>query len=650
MNRKLFKYVLDLAVWTLMAPLAFVLRLEEGVGEFVPELVVYTAAAAGLKAVVLLWLRLDRRAWRWTGVGDLLALTASVGVVMVVLLAGTVWTHAGVGGDGFSVPRSIPLIEALLSLGALSALRVLVRVVTEQPGKRRARRDARRVLLIGAGTAGAMAARELLRHPEAGIVPVAFLDDDPKKARERIVGLPVLGRIDALERAVEETGADEVIVTLPSATGELVRRVVMAARAAGVPSRTIPALHDLISGRIAISQIREIDVEDLLGRDPVRLDAEAIARSVRGKVVLVTGAGGSIGSEIVRQIAPFSPARVILLGRGENSIYQIDRELGRRVPGLARHAVICDVRDGASLRAVFERFRPDVIFHAAAHKHVPLMEANPEQAVFNNVGGTRNLAELALEFGAERLVNISTDKAVNPTNVMGASKRAAELVVADAAARSECCVFVSVRFGNVLGSRGSVVPLFRDQIRRGGPVTVTHPDMVRYFMTIPEASQLVLQAGAIAESGRVYVLDMGDPVRIQDLARDLILLSGLEPGQDIEIEFSGARPGEKLFEELLTSEDGTEPSPHEKIFVARKTVDRRDLHSGLDALFEAAHDRDDDAVRAAFQRLVPSYAPESAAPEGSTGATAAWVSGGDGATEPGAPPAVTKPASPLGLG
>ena len=318
----------------------------------------------------------------------------------------------------------------------------------------------------------------------------------------------------------------------------------------------------------------------------------------------------------MRQVAAFEPSHITLLGRGENSVYQINREMCQRWPAISRDAVICDVRDRHSLQAVFERARPEVVFHAAAHKHVPLMEANPEQAVWNNVVGTRNVAELASEYGADRLVNISTDKAVNPTNVMGASKRVAEQVIAHVAEESDC-LMASVRFGNVLGSRGSVVPLFRDQIKRGGPVTVTHPDMVRYFMTIPEAAQLVLQAGALDERNRVYVLDMGEPVKIADLARDLILLSGLEPGVDIEIVFSGARAGEKLYEELLLSEEGTEPSPHEKIFVARRGTTDGGFGERIDHLLNAARDGAGDGVRDAFRALVPTYRPEAAAPEGS---------------------------------
>jgi FlaA1/EpsC-like NDP-sugar epimerase len=622
MNRTAAKYLLDVGAWAVLAPLAFALRLEGDLGQFAGGLAVYTAVGLPLKAAAVGAFRLHRRAWRWITVGDLLGVATAVAAVTAVLLFAAV---AGFGGA--DVPRSVPLIEAVLAMLALGGMRMAMRVVHERRGRRLAAEGGRRVLVVGAGNAGALAVREMLRHPEAKLVPVGFLDDDAGKRRQRVAGRPVLGGLDNLAFVARLHGVDEVLIAIPSAEGDVVRRVVRAAAEAGLKSRTLPPLHELVSGRLQISQLREVDVEDLLGRDAVRLDPGPIGAYVGGRTVLVTGAGGSIGSEIVRQIAPFGPARVVLLGRGENSVYGIDRELARTHPAVERHAVICDVRDGASLRAVFAEHRPDVVFHAAAHKHVPLMERNPEQAVFNNVGGTRNLAELAVEFGVERLVNVSTDKAVNPTNVMGASKRVAEMVVSDAA--RQCgggCTMVSVRFGNVLGSRGSVVPLFREQIARGGPVTVTHPDMVRYFMTIPEAAQLVLQAGAFAESGRVYVLDMGDPVRIADLARDLILLSGLEPGRDVDVVFSGTRPGEKLFEELLTAEEGTEPSHHEKIFVARKAPPSGELGALLDRLFDAAREGTGADVRAAFRALVPTYRPDAAAPTGS-GA----VSSGDGA-------------------
>ncbi|MEO0560096.1 MAG: nucleoside-diphosphate sugar epimerase/dehydratase, partial [Bacteroidota bacterium] len=425
---------------------------------------------------------------------------------------------------------------------------------------------------------------------------------------------------------------------IPSASGSLIRRIVKRAAAAHVEHRTIPGMFELVNGTVSLAQTRDVNIEDLLGRDPVRLDTDVIQDQIRSRRILVTGAGGSIGSEVVRQLAVFGPSQIVLLGRGENSVYLIHREMRRRWPEIDTPSVICDVRDRASLRAVFERYRPELVYHAAAHKHVPLMEANPEQAVFNNVIGTRNVAELARDAGVTRMVNISTDKAVNPTSVMGTSKRVAEYVV-EAASRT--CgpnqAFVSVRFGNVLGSRGSVVPLFKSQIERGGPVTVTHPEMIRYFMTIPEASQLVLQAAAQGANGQVYVLDMGEPVKIVDLARDLILLSGLEPGVDIQIEFSGTRPGEKLFEELLTAEEGTQPSPHEKIFVARKASATDGLDLEVERLIEAARGRDGDAIRSAFQRIVPSYTPTASIPpqrRATDHPEPVWLVQGDGGISP----------------
>ena len=615
MIRPLSKLALDVAVWIAAAPLAYLLRLENAVGGIPYDLITYSLVGGVLKGVLLIRSHRDRRSWHRTGLRDMVPLVGLVGVVCV-LESLVAWS----GVAPVLVPRSVPLIEALLAVMGLAGLRFAARLYYEDVSTRTAaaaKGGQRRVIIAGAGEAGTLVAREMLRHPEAGRRPVGYVDDNVSKKGRSLYGLPVLGEIEDLGAAAHDTGADEVLIAMPSADGATVRRVVQAARAAGLDHRTIPALHDIASGRVSVSSIREVNLEDLLRRDAVELDMEPIAAYIAGQTVLVTGAGGSIGSEIVRQIAPFNPGRLVLLGRGENSVYLIDREMARTHPAIERRAVICDVRDEESLRAVFEAHRPDVVFHAAAHKHVPLMEANPEQAIFNNVVGTRNVARLALDAGVRRLVNISTDKAVNPTSIMGASKRVAEMVVSHLAERcGPGQAMVSVRFGNVLGSRGSVVPFFKDQIRRGGPVTVTHPDMIRYFMTIPEASQLVLQAGAIAENGRVYVLDMGQPVRIVDLARDLILLSGLEPDKDVQISFSGVRPGEKLFEELLTAEEGTDASRYDKIFVARKRAAAADLAARLDRLYAAAHTGDPETIRAAFAHLVPSFQPESVLPAG----------------------------------
>jgi FlaA1/EpsC-like NDP-sugar epimerase len=467
----------------------------------------------------------------------------------------------------------------------------------------------RNILIAGAGEAGVMMAKALLRFPDSDLRPVGFLDDDVCKHGQQIVGLPVFGTLNDLSVVAKSVVIDEVIVAIPSAPGQVIRGVIELAVQAGIRYRTLPSLQEILSGHVNPLGIREVKLEDLLRREPVKLDLEQIVGNLAGQSVLITGAGGSVGSEIARQVAQFKPRQLVLLGRGENSIYSIEQELRRRHPELAPSVVIGNVRDVGKLTWVFKTFRPGTVFHAAAHKHVPLMEASPDEAIFNNIQGTQNVTTLALEYGVKTLVNISTDKAVNPTSVMGASKRVAEYVVADVARKAELGqAFISVRFGNVLGSRGSVIPLFKEQIRLGGPVTITHPEMVRYFMTIPEAVQLVMQAASIGKNGEVYVLDMGKPVRILDLARDMIRLSGLEPERDIKIEFTGMRPGEKLFEELLTSEDGSVASSHDKLFVARIEVpDSVTLKQHLRDLYEAAESYEAERVKAVLRRLLPRY-------------------------------------------
>lgn len=610
MRRSVSKFGIDLFLWALATPLAFVVRLDPPYAPaFWKGMFFLLAVTLPFKAFAIVALRFPRRSWRKFGFRDLPVLGAGVAGVLLLSYAARIAI-----GDWALIPRSVPLIEAMAAVLLLGSFRAFVRARGEQfvrlrPDKRRVRR----VLIAGAGESGTMIAREMLRHANARLVPVGFLDDDPAKRNRSFFGLRVMGTQAQLEQVVEAEQVDELIIAMPSASGAEIRRYVEAARQIDLPHRIIPGIYDLISGRVSISQLRQVNLEDLLRRAPVQLETGEIEAYLEGRRVLVTGAGGSIGSEIVRQVARFRPACIVLLGRGENSVFLIEQEMRREFPDLCIHPVICDVRDEDKLRQIFGQFEPEVVFHAAAHKHVPLMEANPDQAVFNNVGGTRHVSTLALEFGVQRFVNVSTDKAVNPTSVMGASKRAAEHVVYGASQRAAPYQsFVSVRFGNVLGSRGSVVPYFQAQIAAGGPVTVTHPEMKRYFMTIPEAAQLVLQAGALGANGAVYVLDMGEPVKIVDLARDLILLSGLEPGKDIQIGFSGMRPGEKLFEELLTAEEGTDSSRHAKIFVARKNgFDADQLDHHLNDLFEAAATRDGQAVRLALLRMVPSASFES---------------------------------------
>jgi FlaA1/EpsC-like NDP-sugar epimerase len=597
------KFVLDLLGWLSGACLAFFVRIDLPLLEHQRVIAAYVLVGVVPKILLIHFFGLHRQSWHKVGVRDLNRLVAVLTIYTIpIYLINFIFYPIT------QVPRSIPLIEGALALLFMGGLRLLARALFERADARDLAGGAKRVLIVGAGEAGTIVAREMIRHPGSGLQPIGFLDDERVKTGQSFVGLPVLGVIDAMLRVVLETGADEVLIAMPSAPGRVVRRVVELATEARVPYRIIPGVFEILSGKVGISQIRPVSLEDLLRRDPVKLETEAIAGYLEDRTVLVTGAGGSIGSEIVRQVARFKPKQVVLLGRGENSIYLIEQELRRSYPELETQAVIADVRNGDLLQRIFAEHRPQVVFHAAAHKHVPLMEHNPWEAVINNVIGTGHVVAMALEFGVERLVNISTDKAVNPTSVMGASKRAAEFLVQRAATRAaDNQRFVSVRFGNVLGSRGSVIPLFQEQIKAGGPVTVTHPEMTRYFMTIPEASQLVLQAGSMASNGAMYVLDMGEPVKIVDLAKDVIRLSGFEVGTDIDIVFAGPRPGEKLFEELLTSEEGTTASKHSKIFVAGEAELPVDLEEKLSNLVSAAQAADAEAVRAAFKRLIPTF-------------------------------------------
>lgn len=560
--------------------------------------VMYALGGIVLKAILIFYYRLHRQAWGRSGTRDLYILARAVALCTVILLAVSFLLT-----PVLFVPRSLPIIEGVFGLLLLGGVRLGTRAYNEQ--QRRPLNSGRsKVLIVGAGEAGVMIAREMLRHPEAGLVPIGFVDDRSDKRRNTFVGLPVLGFVDELVDVAIAVEADEVLIAVPSASGQFVRRVVDLARTAGVRYRIMPGVFEILSGHIDISQIRSVNVEDLLRREPVKLDTDTIAGYLRGRAVLVTGAGGSIGSEIVRQIVRFAPKKVLLFGRGENSIFTIHQELMRDWPEIQWVPLIGDVRDRARLRSIFQNHCPAVVFHAAAHKHVPLMEGNPTEAVLNNVLGTRNIADLCLEFAVPRLVNISTDKAVNPTSVMGATKRVAEMLISSSAQRAfPQQAFVSVRFGNVLGSRGSVVPTFMAQIRAGGPVTVTHPEMERYFMTIPEAARLVLQAGGLAQNGNVYVLNMGEPVKIADLAHDVIRLSG---ARNIDVVFSGIRPGEKLYEELLTSAEGTRTTTHSEIFIAElERVDRQQLEAQVEELIQYALGGQSEDLRAALRHMIP---------------------------------------------
>jgi FlaA1/EpsC-like NDP-sugar epimerase len=600
------KYFADLLLFIIAAPVAYILRLESSWLNHADAILIYTMVGLPVKMMSIYFFRLHMQSWRTASLADLFILM-KVTVSVIVFMFMTSWFLQ----TYIMMPLSIPFLEGIIALLLLSSIRLMRRVTYENDilGLTSQESGMKRVLVIGAGKSGTALVKEMFRNPSEGLFPVVFLDDDPGKQNVSIVGLPVAGTIADLETTIFEYDIDLVLISMPTARGEVIRGIVEVCNREGVANKTLPGINSLITGDITISQIRDVDLEDLLRRDPIELQFDLIAGYLKGRTILVTGAGGSIGSEITRQISRFDPDTILLLGRGENSIFNIQNEMIRTRSQIRYVSIITDVRDEVSLRHVFETHRPNVIFHAAAHKHVPLMEANPDQAILNNVGGTRNLANMALEFGVERFVNISSDKAVNPTSIMGASKRAAELMVSEAAQKvKNGQIFVSVRFGNVLGSRGSVIPMFNEQIKRGGPVTVTHEDMTRYFMTIPEASQLVLQAAELGRNGDVYVLDMGEPVRIIDLAEDLIRLSGFEPGHDIRIEVTGIRPGEKLFEELLTAEEGTTSSRHDKIFIARKTdVDPATIAYYYKELIDAAGAGNDKQIRHYLGELIPTF-------------------------------------------
>jgi FlaA1/EpsC-like NDP-sugar epimerase len=606
--RNRYIFASDILLFASAPILAFALRFEGF--EWGPDqdrsAAIYLACTLPLKLYVFWAVGLYRRLWRYAGMVEVERLIAASGLSGLICVAIGIAVLPGLGLTAARVPLSVVFLDALLTALAASLPRLAVRSMGKL-GQRRRLEDARRALIVGAGAAGEMIVKELMGHPTLGLNPVGFVDDDRSKHGHRMYDLPVLGNLAAIPDLVLTHGIDEVVIAMPRAPGAVVRQVVRAALEVGVKTRTVPAMFDIISGRVSVASLRQVEIQDLLRREPIQTDLEQVRSLATGETVLVTGAGGSIGSELCRQLARLDPAQVVLLGHGENSIFDTLAELTEHFPTLTSVPVIADVRDRERLRHVFEQYRPYSVFHAAAHKHVPLMEANIAEAVTNNVLGTRNVADLSAEFGVEHLVLISTDKAVRPTNIMGATKRIAEQIVQEVA-ESHQRKFVAVRFGNVLGSRGSVVPTFLRQIRTGGPVTVTHPEMRRYFMTIPEAVQLVLQAGAIGRGGEVFVLDMGEPVKVLDLATDLIRLSGLEVGTDIEIRFTGTRPGEKLYEELFFDSESAVATDHPKVLRARNGALPVGMSAEVDVLVEAARSgRPDDEIRELLVRLVPNF-------------------------------------------
>lgn len=504
--------------------------------------------------------KLYKKAWEYASIGELIAILKAVSLS---ILFATLVQYVFAQDIYFRVLIVTWMMHILLIGGSRFSWRLLRDTYFQK------QQEKKRALIVGAGSAGTMVVRQLQHNPDADLLPVAFIDDDRSKQDLEIMGIPVVGGRHNIKQVVEKYQIDNIVLAIPSLSKKELNEIYSRCIETQAKTQIIPMLEDLMTGKVSINQIRDVEVEDLLGRDPVELDIEGISDYIAGKTVLVTGAGGSIGSEICRQVVRFGPEKLLLLGHGENSIYMIDRELRSKYDASSTELIqiIADIQDRERIFEIMVEHRPDVVFHAAAHKHVPLMEANPKEAVKNNVIGTQNVAEAADRCQTGRFVLISTDKAVNPTSVMGATKRIAEMFIQSINEKSNTC-FAAVRFGNVLGSRGSVIPLFKEQIQNGGPVTVTHPDMTRYFMTIPEASRLVIQAGALAQGGEIFVLDMGEPVKIVDLARNLINLSGFTE-DEIRIEYTGIRPGEKLFEELLNENEIHEEQVYPKIYVGK---------------------------------------------------------------------------------
>ncbi len=583
-RRRIWQAAVDAGLITLAWWLSFTLRFDYGIPGAYERLLDRTIwMVVPIQLAVLVAFGVYNHWWRYVSIRDIWRLAQAVAVatlvaVLAVYLANPV--------SDLRLPRSIAVMDFLIVLALVAGARLLTRTVMERPTPRAFVARGREVLVVGAGDAGQLILREILRNPALGYSPIGLVDDNVRKRNMRLQGVRVMGTTKDLPRILRDHKPDEVIIAIPSAAGETRQEIVEACRDAGVPVKTLPAVHELIAGDLNLArQLREVQVEDVLGREAVELDLASIASYITGETVLVTGAGGSIGSELCRQLAALGAETLILVDHAESPLVEIERELVHERGFAAVVPLLADTKNRARMQEIFERYRPGVVFHAAAYKHVPLMEANPVESVRNNVLSTKVLAEVASEVGAKRFVLVSTDKAVNPQNVLGQTKSICEWVVSAAAAREQNGTqFISVRFGNVLGSSGSVIPLFRRQIARGGPVTVTHPEMTRYFMTVPEAAQLIVQAGAIGESGAIFVLDMGTPLRILDLAQNMIRLSGKEPERDIPIEFIGVRPGEKLHEELWGPGEEAIPTAHPKILrcewapvdpdVARRGADR----------------------------------------------------------------------------
>lgn len=607
--RRALVVAVHLLLWTLAYAGAFLLRFEFDVpSPYFREAPVALASLLLVQTIVHWRLGLFHGLWRYSGMRDLMQLVKGATFSTIAFAVAVLFIVQG------SFPRSVIVLDWVLSIMLVGGMRFSIRTVREARAGQNAppasgNGERRRVLVLGAGDAGEMLMRDIMRAHARRYQPVGFLDDNKAKLNASIHGVPVLGHLALAPEIVKSHRVDEIVLAIPSMRGRELRRIVEMCRPTGAEIRTVPDVGSLIDGEVTVSQLHEVNIDDLLGREPIALDADAIAEFLRGGVILVTGAGGSIGSELCHQICRFQPRRLLLVDQAENALFLVDRAVRAKFPEIEVVPLLADICDSRRLEAIFRRDTPDVVFHAAAHKHVPMMEVNPGEAIKNNVFGTKKVADVADRFRVKAFVMVSTDKAVNPTSVMGVSKRVAEIYVQALSQRSRT-QFVTVRFGNVLGSAGSVVPLFKEQIAKGGPVTVTHPEMTRYFMTIPEACQLILQAGTMGRGGEIFVLDMGQPVKIVELARDLIRLSGLVPDEDIEITFTGIRPGEKLFEELSSSSEKAAKTRHPKVLIGTSSPSEWPaVLESLENLHAFTDGEDGETIRAAFRDVVPEYRP-----------------------------------------
>ncbi len=580
----------------------FDMNLERIPMEYVEPVLSYLPFYLAATLIVFFLLRMYSTMWSVAGVREAGHIIGACGLASLIQIAGMLMLE-------MKVPRSYYVLSFFALCACEGRIRLSYRIFTSirLPGSIKA--SDRRVLIAGAGTSGAVILKEMLTSPYAQGYVVCFVDDDKNKIGKILNGVLVAGNRNDIPKLAEKLAIDEIYIAMPSAPAKDRKEIIEICRETGCRVKILPGIYQLLNGEISVSKLREVEIEDLLGRESVQVNMDEILDYVNGKVVLVTGGGGSIGSELCRQIAGHHPKQLIVFDVYENNAYDLQQELKDKFPKLNLSVLIGSVRNTHRIASVFAQYHPDIVYHAAAHKHVPLMEDSPNEAIKNNVFGTYKTAKAADKYGAKRFVLISTDKAVNPTNIMGASKRMCEMVIQMMNAKSKTD-FVAVRFGNVLGSNGSVIPLFKKQIEQGGPVTVTHPDIIRYFMTIPEAVSLVLQAGAYAKGGEIFVLDMGDPVKIVDLAKNLIRLSGYKLGEDIQIKFTGLRPGEKLYEELLMKEEGMQDTPNKLIHIGKPIeFDMDAFERQLDRLYEAAN-LDSEDIREEVRRIVPTYQPK----------------------------------------